>query len=282
MARTYKRDSRGRFASGGGSSSSSTGKKSGGSKPAGAGDGRRGPRGGKSGTRAEQARAKKAQAARTAEFRGKSTAGRAAKAAYKAASGAVRKAAKARSAAPRDGIQQAQRALQRSTTRLQRARDTVRELDSSLKKLWKKKASSDERRPVAKKLERAKRSISRLEDASSRYKTILQREQDRKNYELAKRTRAKAPDTPRTRKNRIRTQQRKVTWLTKTRGFAAARVERDTLRGMLGMPRIQSQSAGVSVIRDLMPVSRARNRAMRESVSVGSSMSTSKPRRKRS
>lgn len=88
MARTYKRDSRGRFAGGGGGSGGG-GRTA---KPAGGG-GRSGPRGGKVGTRAEQARAKKAQAARTAQFRGKA-APSAAKAAYKAAQGAARKAGK--------------------------------------------------------------------------------------------------------------------------------------------------------------------------------------------
>lgn len=94
MARTYKRDSRGRFAGGGGGSGGGR-KSSGGGNAAGAGDGRRGPRGGKVGTKAEQARAKKEQAARSAKFRGKSTAGRGAKAAYKTAQGEARKAAKA-------------------------------------------------------------------------------------------------------------------------------------------------------------------------------------------
>lgn len=105
-ARTYKRDSNGRFASGSGGSSGggkSAAKKTAASKPAAkkpaaakpaaskpATDGRRGPRGGKTGTRAEQRKAAAAQAARSAEFRGKATAGRGAKDAYKAAARGAR------------------------------------------------------------------------------------------------------------------------------------------------------------------------------------------------
>lgn len=86
-ARTYKRDSRGRFAGGGGSSGGGSKAKAS-AKPA--GDGRRGPRGGKTGTRAEQRKAAAAQAARSAEFRGKATAGRGAKDAYKTAARGAR------------------------------------------------------------------------------------------------------------------------------------------------------------------------------------------------
>lgn len=92
MARTYKRDSRGRFASGGGGSSSRGPAKV----------GRSGPRGGKTGTRAEQRRNAKAQAARTAQFQSRATgAGRSAREAYKAASGAARAAGRQ---SPRNGI----------------------------------------------------------------------------------------------------------------------------------------------------------------------------------
>lgn len=84
MARTYKRDSKGRFAGGGGSKD-----------PRGpAKVGRAGPRGGKVGSRAEQRQAAKAQAARSTQFRGKAAQGRSARAAYKAAAGAARKAQK--------------------------------------------------------------------------------------------------------------------------------------------------------------------------------------------
>lgn len=87
MARTYKRDANGRFASGG----SSTGGKGGSSsRPAAVGN--RGPRGGKVGTRTEQRRAAKAQQQRSQAFRSKATTGRDARAAYKAAAGAARAA----------------------------------------------------------------------------------------------------------------------------------------------------------------------------------------------
>lgn len=90
--RTYNRDARGRFASGGGGGGGK-GSKGGGGKPAAkpaatskpAGAGRRGPRGGRVGTRAEQARAKKEQAKRQATFASKATAGREAKAKTKLA-----------------------------------------------------------------------------------------------------------------------------------------------------------------------------------------------------
>lgn len=88
MARTYKRDAGGRFASNGGS----------GRGPAKVG--RAGPRGGKTGTRAEQRRNAKAQQARSQAFRSKATPS-AAKAAWKAAAGAARKAARS---GPRNGI----------------------------------------------------------------------------------------------------------------------------------------------------------------------------------
>lgn len=91
MARTYKRDANGRFASGGGSSSRGPAKV-----------GRSGPRGGKVGTRAEQRRNAKAQAARTAQFQSKASgAGRSARDAYKAAAGAARAAGRK---GPRNGI----------------------------------------------------------------------------------------------------------------------------------------------------------------------------------
>lgn len=79
MARTYHRDSRGRFTGGG----------SGGNRGP-AKVGRAGPRGGKTGTKAEQRRAAKEQAARSAAFRSKATAGREARAAWKSAAGAAR------------------------------------------------------------------------------------------------------------------------------------------------------------------------------------------------
>lgn len=91
MARTYKRDANGRFASGGGSSSRGPAKV-----------GRSGPRGGKVGTRTEQRRNAKAQASRTAQFQSKATgAGRSARDAYKAAAGAARAAGRK---GPRNGI----------------------------------------------------------------------------------------------------------------------------------------------------------------------------------
>lgn len=84
MARTYKRDAKGRFAGGGGTKD-----------PRGpAKVGRAGPRGGKVGSRAEQRQAAKAQSARSTQFRGKAAQGRSARAAYKAAAGAARKAQK--------------------------------------------------------------------------------------------------------------------------------------------------------------------------------------------
>lgn len=91
MARTYNRDSRGRFASGGGGG--------GGRGPVKVG--RSGPRGGKTGTRSEQRRAAKQQAARNKQFSSKSTVGRSARDAYKAASGAARSAGRQ---GPRNGI----------------------------------------------------------------------------------------------------------------------------------------------------------------------------------
>lgn len=75
MARTYKRDSKGRFAGGGGGSKDARGP---------AKVGRSGPRGGKVGSKTEQKRAAQAQAARSAQFRSK-TQSSGAKAAYKAA-----------------------------------------------------------------------------------------------------------------------------------------------------------------------------------------------------
>lgn len=84
MARTYKRDARGRFAGGGGGSSSGGPAKV----------GRSGPRGGKVGTRTEQSRNAKAQAARSAAFSSKATgAGREAKARWKSAMATAVKAA---------------------------------------------------------------------------------------------------------------------------------------------------------------------------------------------
>lgn len=79
MARTYNRDSNGRFAGGGGSSSGGAAKV-----------GRSGPRGGKVGTRTEQRRAAREQAARTQQFSSKATTGSNARAAYKASSSAAR------------------------------------------------------------------------------------------------------------------------------------------------------------------------------------------------
>lgn len=80
MARTYHRDSSGRFASGGGGGGSTGGP---------AKVGRSGPRGGKTGTRTEQRRAAKQQAARTQQFSSKAPAS-AAKTAWKSAAGAAR------------------------------------------------------------------------------------------------------------------------------------------------------------------------------------------------
>ena len=81
MARTYNRDSRGRFTSGGGSGS-------GGSRGP-VKVGRAGPRGGKVGTRAEQRRAQQAQQQRTQQFSSKKTVS-AAQQAYKQASRTAR------------------------------------------------------------------------------------------------------------------------------------------------------------------------------------------------
>lgn len=99
MARTYKRDSRGRFAGGGGSSSG--GKRSGSSK-ASSGGGRKRNKSfvTTTGSFLTRGRAKVAQAKRTKAFSSKATAGRSAKEAYKAASGAKRKGAKARKISP--------------------------------------------------------------------------------------------------------------------------------------------------------------------------------------
>jgi hypothetical protein len=84
MARTYKRDSRGRFAGGGGGSSG------GGSKGGGAKRGRPpGPSGGKTGTRTQQKKAAAAQADRTKQFSSK-VAPNTAKEKYKAARSQVR------------------------------------------------------------------------------------------------------------------------------------------------------------------------------------------------
>lgn len=80
MARTYKRDSIGRFASNGGGAKDPRGP---------AKVGRSGPRGGKVGSRAEQKKAAAAQAARSAQFRSKAGSSTA-KAAYKAASRGAR------------------------------------------------------------------------------------------------------------------------------------------------------------------------------------------------
>lgn len=96
MARTYNRDSRGRFASGGGSgggggrksSSSGGGRSKPAAKPPTAG--RRGPRGGKVGTRAEQQRNARAQQERTRQFHSKAAVS-AVKEAWKEASGRARK-----------------------------------------------------------------------------------------------------------------------------------------------------------------------------------------------
>jgi hypothetical protein len=90
MARTYNRDSNGRFAGGGGSSSGGSAKV-----------GRSGPRGGKVGTRAEQRRAASEQAARSRTFSSKATAGRDAREAYRAAASAARSSARGSS---RNGI----------------------------------------------------------------------------------------------------------------------------------------------------------------------------------
>lgn len=79
MARTYKRDSKGRFAGGGGSKDNRGPAKV----------GRSGPRGGKVGSRAEQKKAAAAQAARSAQFHSKAGSSTA-KAAYKAASRGAR------------------------------------------------------------------------------------------------------------------------------------------------------------------------------------------------
>lgn len=97
MARTYKRDSRGRFAGGGGSSSG--GKRSGSSK-ASSGGGRKRNKSfvTTTGSFLTRGRAKVAQAKRTKAFSSKATVGRSAKEAYKAASGAKRKGAKASAA----------------------------------------------------------------------------------------------------------------------------------------------------------------------------------------
>jgi hypothetical protein len=81
MARTYNRDSRGRFASGGGGSSNRGPVKV----------GRAGPRGGKVGTRAEQRRAAQDQAARTKQFSSK-TSPSAMRDAWKASQRALRSA----------------------------------------------------------------------------------------------------------------------------------------------------------------------------------------------
>lgn len=79
MARSYKRDSRGRFAGGGGGGDSRGPVKV----------GRSGPRGGKVGTRTEQRRNAAAQSARSAQFRGKTQANNA-RDAYKSAASAAR------------------------------------------------------------------------------------------------------------------------------------------------------------------------------------------------
>lgn len=109
MARTYKRDSRGRFASGsgGGSTGKPAAKKPAAGKPAAkkpaakkpaagkaaaskpASNGRRGPRGGKVGTKAQQAKAKREQQARSKQFASKKQATSAQKA-WKAASRGAR------------------------------------------------------------------------------------------------------------------------------------------------------------------------------------------------
>lgn len=93
MARTYKRDSRGRFAGGGGGS---------------------GPRGGKVGTRTEQRRNAKAQAERSAQFRGKA-APNAAKTAYKSATSRLRfeRTARAEGGGSASQVKKAQSAVTR-------------------------------------------------------------------------------------------------------------------------------------------------------------------------
>lgn len=94
VARTYKRDARGRFAGGGGISSG--GKRGGTSKGRSGGRKRNKAFVTTTGTFLTRGKAKLAQARRTKAFSSKATVGRSAKEAWKAASGAARKGAKAR------------------------------------------------------------------------------------------------------------------------------------------------------------------------------------------
>lgn len=131
MARTYKRDSRGRFAGGGGSSGSSSG-----------GRKRNKAFTTTTGTFQTRQRNKLAQKRRTKAFSSKATAGRAAKEAYKAASGAARKAGKVASRPTRrvDTSPAARRRASESnvtalTRKQQRASDRVSRLQEEKAKL---------------------------------------------------------------------------------------------------------------------------------------------------
>lgn len=135
MARTYKRDSRGRFASGGGSSA---GRKAGGTsgKASSSGGGRKRnkARVTTTGTFLTRGKAKIAQRERTKAFSSKATVGRSAREAYKAQAGAKRKAAKAPVKASKVDLTDAgfTRRLGRAKASLQRAKAAYEARGSSV------------------------------------------------------------------------------------------------------------------------------------------------------
>ncbi len=74
----------------------------------------------------------------------------------------------------------------------------------------------DARKQAAKELKKTKASISRLRDAEKKYADDAVKAKDRRSWEIAARTRGKAPANERTARNRLETMQRRVRYYRRT------------------------------------------------------------------
>ena len=179
--------------------------------------------------------------------------------------------------AKRDAVQQARRALGRTLSKLENARNAQSEGRKAIEKMRKQGSAPEDRKTLSRKINRASKGIARLQDAALRYRMTLRDERNRKNWILASRTNKKAPDNKRTRTNKIRTQQRKIKYITKNQGFQAGRSERAKLRQMLGKPSIKRIVAGVALTADPAPVSRGRRKAMAAAAKPATPAKPTKP-----
>ena len=184
--------------------------------------------------------------------------------------GAMAKAAP--KAAPKAKVAKAPKPLEKAQERLSKARIKLENKSASLadktkqiEKMRKKGVAPEDRKALSKSINKERKSVGKLTNAVGDYKRSIDEMQQAKRMAVGARTFKKAPATEKTRRNSFRVQQRKVTYITKTRGFEAAKPERVKLRQMLGKPMAKLSLPGLGIAKhvDNVPISRGRMARLR-------------------